>query len=72
MTLAEKSHQRLVVLVEHLIAHSKDHADELADARPGLVDDVAAVRLLDAALGDLAVAHRSLGNFLEGLTARHS
>ncbi len=64
---ADKARQRLVVLVEHLIEHTKDHADELADARSSLEDRAAATRLLDAALTDLGAAHRSLGAFLERL-----
>ncbi len=65
---ADKARQRLVVLVEHLIAHTKDHANELASARSGLADHIAAARLLDAAVTDLSRAHRSLGAFLECLT----
>jgi hypothetical protein len=64
---ADRTRQRLVVLLDHLIAHTQDHVSELTDAQGGLVDDAGAMRLLDHALADLATAQRSLGAFRNSL-----
>jgi hypothetical protein len=60
---ADRARKRLSVLVEHLIQHTQDHAEELAEAKSGLAQDDAAMHLLDLALADLAAAQRSLGAF---------
>lgn len=68
MAPADRARQRLVVLVEHLIAHSKDHSDELAGECATLSQDPVATGLLDVALRDLAAAHRSLSAFLDNIS----
>jgi hypothetical protein len=67
-TSADRARRRLVVLVEHLIAHSKDHAEELAAERALVSQDPIATDLLEVALHDLATAHRALGAFLHSIS----
>jgi hypothetical protein len=65
----DRARKRLSVLVEHLIEHTQDHADELLEAKAGLTEDAAALRLLDQALADLGIAQRSLGAFRDCVMA---
>jgi hypothetical protein len=65
----DRARKRLSVLVEHLIEHTQDHADELVEAKAGLTEDAKAMSLLDQALADLGVAQRSLGAFRDCVMA---
>ena len=66
---ADRTRQRLAVLVAHLIEHTQDHADELIEAKGAIAENATAMRLLDGALADLAIAQRSLNAFRDCVVA---
>ncbi len=64
---ADRTRDRLVILVDHLIEHTQGHADHLIKVRGDLGEHAKAMGLLDQALADLAVAQRSLSAFRDSV-----